>query len=64
MAPSLVATYSVDPKKTNFIKYKKAVSYLADIAACKKAIAIAGTADATKYAAEEKKWLGVYESIK
>lgn len=45
-------------------QYKKAVSYLADIAACKKAIAIAGTADATKYAAEEKKWLGVYESIK
>lgn len=47
-------------------QYKKAVSYLADIAAFKKAMAnkVKNTADATKYAAEEKKWNDLWESIK
>ena len=46
------------------IQYKKTASYLADIAACKKVMVQAGTPDAAKYAAEEKKWLALYESIK
>lgn len=46
------------------IQYKKTASYLADIAACKKVMAKAGTPDASKYAAEEKKWLDLYESIR
>lgn len=47
-------------------QYKKAVSYLADIAAFKKVMATRNknTADATKYAAEEKKWNDLWESIK
>lgn len=47
-------------------QYKKAVSYLADIYSYKKVKAnkLKATADANKYAAEEKKWNDLYESIK
>lgn len=46
-------------------QYKKAASYLADIYAFKKAMATrAKSPDAAKYAAEEKKWNDLWESIK
>lgn len=45
-------------------QYKKAASYLSDIAAFKKVQAKGKPADQAKYAAEEKKWTEVYESIK
>jgi len=46
-------------------QYKKALSYLVDIAAFKKAIAIkTKSPDAAKYAAEEKKWNDLYDSLK
>ena len=45
-------------------QYKKVVSYLADIYANKKTTAKGKPADQAKYAAEEKKWNEVYESIK
>ncbi|MBI3140076.1 MAG: hypothetical protein HYZ15_15985 [Sphingobacteriales bacterium] len=45
-------------------QYKKAASYLADIFAFKKIMAKGKPADQAKYAAEEKKWNDVYESIK
>src|SRR5260221_5204768 len=57
-------------KKTEALKlqdkqqYKKAVSYLADIYNYKKMKAKAKPADAAKYAAEEKKWNDLYDSIK
>jgi hypothetical protein len=57
-------------KKTEALKlqdkqqYKKAVSYLADIYNFKKVRAKAKPADAAKYAAEEKKWNDLYDSIK
>ena len=44
-------------------QYKKIASYLADIYAFKKAMAKAA-ADKTKYAAEEKKWNDLWDSIK
>lgn len=45
-------------------QYKKAVSYLADVYAFKKAQAKGKPADQAKYAAEEKKWNDLYDSIK
>lgn len=47
-------------------QYKKAASYLADIAAFKKAMAnkVKNTAEAAKHAAEEKKWNDLWDSIK
>jgi hypothetical protein len=45
-------------------QYKKAASYLADIYANKKVNAKGKPADQAKYAAEEKKWNDVYDSIK
>lgn len=45
-------------------QYKKAVSYLSDIAAYKKNQSKGKPADLAKYTAEEKKWMDVYESIK
>lgn len=45
-------------------QYKKAASYLADIFAFKKIMAKGKPADQAKYAAEEKKWNDVYDSIK
>lgn len=46
-------------------QYKKAASYLADIFAFKKVMATrAKSPDAAKYAAEEKKWNELWESIK
>jgi hypothetical protein len=46
-------------------QYKKAVSYLADIAAFKKILATRlKSPDAAKYAAEEKKWNDLWDSIK
>ncbi|MES1218283.1 MAG: hypothetical protein ABUT20_22445 [Bacteroidota bacterium] len=45
-------------------QYKKVSSYLADIYAYKKNKAKAKPADAAKYAAEEKKWNDLYDSIK
>lgn len=53
-------TSLTDPGKK---QYKKAASYLADIYAHKK-IQAKGTADEAKYAAEEKKWNAMWESIK
>jgi hypothetical protein len=48
------------------LQYKKAVSYLADIAAYKKASAnkAKNTVDAARYTAEEKKWLDLWDSLK
>ena len=45
-------------------QYKKAASYLADIFANKRINAKGKPADQAKYAAEEKKWNDVYDSIK
>lgn len=45
-------------------QYKKAVGYLADIFAFKKVQAKGNATEAAKYAAEEKKWNDLYESIK
>ena len=45
-------------------QYKKAASYLADIAANKKINSKGKPADIAKYTAEEKKWNDLYESIK
>ncbi len=45
-------------------QYKKVVSYLTDVFAFKKAQAKAKPAEATKFAAEEKKWDDRYNSIK
>ncbi len=45
-------------------QYKKAASYLSDIFSYKKTHAKANSPDQVKYAAEEKKWNGVYEGIK
>ncbi len=45
-------------------QYKKAASYLADVFAFKKAQAKGKPADQAKYAAEEKKWNDLYDSIK
>jgi hypothetical protein len=45
-------------------QYKKATGYLMDIYSYKKIRAKAKPADAAKFAAEEKKWNDVYESIK
>ena len=45
-------------------QYKKAASYLADIFAYKKVQAKGKPADQTKYAAEEKKWNDLWETIK
>jgi len=45
-------------------QYKKAVSYLSDIATFKKNQSKGKPADQAKYAAEEKKWMDVYDSIK
>ncbi|HEV7782500.1 MAG TPA: hypothetical protein VGO58_14600 [Chitinophagaceae bacterium] len=45
-------------------QYKKAVSYLADISANKKVQAKGKPADQAKYAAEEKKWNDLWETIK
>ena len=45
-------------------QYKKVTSYLADIYAYKKVHSKANSPDQTKYAAEEKKWNGIYDSIK
>lgn len=47
-------------------QYKRAASYLADIAGFKKSMANQkkNTADATKYAADEKKWNDLWDSIK
>jgi hypothetical protein len=47
-------------------QYKKASSYLADIYGFKKSMALKAKnpADQAKFAAEEKKWNDVYESIK
>ncbi|OPZ16079.1 MAG: hypothetical protein BWZ05_02092 [Bacteroidetes bacterium ADurb.BinA245] len=46
-------------------QYKKAVGYLADIAAFKKAMAnkVKNTTEAAKYAAEEKKWNDLWETL-
>ncbi len=44
--------------------YKKVANYLAEIYAFKKAQAKGKTADQAKYAAEEKKWNDLYETIK
>jgi hypothetical protein len=44
--------------------YKKVASYLADIYAYKRTQAKGKPADIAKFTAEEKKWNGVYESIK
>ncbi|MEI2757297.1 MAG: hypothetical protein V9F46_12685 [Chitinophagaceae bacterium] len=46
-------------------QYKKAVGYLADIAAFKKAMSnkVKNTTDAAKYGAEEKKWNDLWESL-
>ena len=58
--------YSKKAKLTGVEKqqYKKAIGYLMDIYAFKKARAKGKPADAAKYAAEEKKWNDLYESIK
>jgi hypothetical protein len=45
-------------------QYKKVTSYLADIYAYKKVHSKANSPDQAKYAAEEKKWNEVYDSIK
>lgn len=45
-------------------QYKKVVGYLADIFAFRKTQAKGNAADAAKYAAEEKKWNDIYDSIK
>ncbi len=45
-------------------QYKKVASYLADIYANKRINAKGKPADIAKYTAEEKKWNGVYDSIK
>jgi len=44
-------------------QYKKAVSYLADIFAFKRAMAKGKPADQAKYSAEEKKWTDAYDAI-
>ena len=46
-------------------QYKKAAGYLADIAAFKKAMAnkVKNASDAAKYAAEEKKWNDLWETL-
>ena len=45
-------------------QYKKVSGYLGDIASYRKNKAKSKPADAAKYAAEEKKWNDVYDSIK
>lgn len=45
-------------------QYKKAASYLSDIFANKRQMARKNPAEAAKWAAEEKKWNDVYDSIK
>ncbi|MDZ4794756.1 MAG: hypothetical protein SGI83_10800 [Bacteroidota bacterium] len=45
-------------------QYKKAASYLADIAAYKKVMAKGKAAEQAKYAAEEEKWNKLWDSIK
>lgn len=45
-------------------QYKKAASYLADIAAFKKTLAKAKSPEQAKFAAEEEKWTKLWESIK
>ncbi|HWR31884.1 MAG TPA: hypothetical protein VN451_00045 [Chitinophagaceae bacterium] len=55
----------VNPDQKEKQQYKKAASYLADIYAFKKVMATrAKSPDAAKYAAEEKKWNDLWESIK
>jgi len=63
-AAILAAKTNINQKEKQ--QYKKAASYLADIAAFKKAMANQkkNTADAAKYAAEEKKWNDLWDSIK
>lgn len=60
------AIYSRKSSLTGIEKqqYKKATGYLMDIYGYKKARSKGKPADAAKYAAEEKKWNDVYESIK
>lgn len=45
-------------------QYKKAASYLSDIFANKRQMSRKNPAEAAKWAAEEKKWMDVYDSIK
>jgi hypothetical protein len=46
------------------LQYKKVASYLADIAAYKKTKFKSNAAETAKYAAEEKKWLDLWDSLK
>ena len=45
-------------------QYRKVASYLADVSTYKKVQAKGKPADQAKYAAEEKKWNDLYDSIK
>jgi hypothetical protein len=53
-----------DLRATDKAQYKKVVGYLADIAAFKKTQAKGKPADQAKWAAEEKKWNDLYDTIK
>lgn len=60
----VVAMYTAqkDMSKKDKQQYKKAVSYLADIASYKKRTSAAGSPEFIKWDAEEKKWVAAYDA--